>query len=74
MHITNTVVNEKFLKLIYALLRTHRHENHSNRSYGEKETTTEKFILYEKNKTIAFIYFNYIKACIEYSREIYKSY
>jgi hypothetical protein len=51
----------KGLKLIYVSLRTYRRDKHTNRSYGEKETTTVRFTLYEKKKTIGFIYFNLIK-------------
>jgi hypothetical protein len=49
-------------ELINALLRTHKHKKHPNRSYDERETTTERFVLNEKKKTISFICFNnYIK-------------
>ena len=54
------------------LLRTHRHEKHANRSYNEKDTTTDRFNLYVEKKTIVFIYF--IKVYIEYSIQISKSY
>ena len=57
------------LKMFYALLRTHRREKHANRSYGEKDTPTDRFFL--KKKTIGFIYFNY-KTYIGYFRELSK--
>jgi hypothetical protein len=52
--------SKKVLKTFYTLLRTHRRKKHTNQSYGAKEITTVGFILYEKKKTIGFIYFNYI--------------
>ena len=30
------------------LLRTHSHEKHSNRSYGEKDTSTDRFAIEKK--------------------------
>ena len=45
---------------------TQRREKHANRSYGWKDTTTERFALYVENKTIGFIYFNYIEAYINW--------
>ena len=36
------------LKMFYALLRTHRREKHANRSYGEKDTPTDRFVLKSK--------------------------
>ena len=56
--------NEKFVKRIYVSLRTHRREEHANRSFGEKDTSTGRSALYMENKTTGFIYFNYIKAYI----------
>ena len=51
---------------IYALLWSHRREKHTNRSYDWKDTTTERFALYAEKKTIGFIYFDYIKAYINW--------
>ena len=45
--------------MLYMLLQTHGREKHSNRSYGEKDTFTNRFALYMEKKTIGFIYFNY---------------
>ena len=45
--------------MFYTLLRTHRREKHANWSYGEKDTSTDKFALYVEKNTIGFIYFNY---------------
>ena len=45
---------------------THRHEEHTNRSYGLKETATERSTHKRKYKTISFMCFNYIKAYINW--------
>ena len=45
--------------MFYTLLQTHRHEKHTNRSYNEKDTSSDGFALYVEKKTIGFIYFNY---------------
>ena len=50
----------------YASLRTHSHERHANRNFGEKDTSTDRSTLYAEKKTIGFIYFNYIKAYINW--------
>ena len=57
--------------MFYMLLRTHRREKHANRSFGEKNTSTDRFALYVEKKTIGFIYFNY-KTYIRYFKEISK--
>ena len=44
------------------MLRTHRREKHSNRSYGEKDTPTGR----SSHKTISFMCFNYIITYIRY--------
>ena len=46
----NVKFDEKFVKRIYVLLRTHRRETHSNRSYGGKDTSTKRFALYAEKK------------------------
>ena len=50
--------------MFYTLLRTHRREKHANRSYDEKDTSTDRFALYMEKKTIGFMYFNYINSYI----------
>ena len=44
----NTPINEKIRNLIYALLRSHTRERHTNRSYGKTETSIEGFTLERK--------------------------
>ena len=39
------ISSEKILKMFYMLLRTRIRKKHSNRSYGEKDTSTDKFAL-----------------------------
>ena len=58
--------DEKFVKQIYVSLWTHRREDHSNRSYGLKETATERSIHKRKYQTISFMCSNYIKAYIDW--------
>ena len=57
---------KKFEIRFYASLQTHRRERHANQSFGEKDTSTDTFALYAEKKTICFIYFNYIKAYINW--------
>jgi hypothetical protein len=37
--------SKKVLKTVYTVLQTHRRKKHTNRSYGERETITEKITL-----------------------------
>jgi hypothetical protein len=41
-------------KLIDELLRTQRHEKHANRSYGEKEASTQSFIVFKRKGPYAW--------------------
>jgi hypothetical protein len=52
--------------MFYTFLRTHRRGRHANRSYGKKDTPTDRFT----HKTISFMYLNGIKTYIRYFIEI----
>ena len=41
-------------------------KKHSNQSFGKKDTSIDRFALYAEKKAISFIYFNYIKAYINW--------
>ena len=51
---------------ICVLLWSHRCEEHANQIYGEKDTTTKRSTHKTKYKMISFIYFNCIKAYINW--------
>ena len=41
-------------------------KKHANRSFDEKDTSTDRFALYAKKKAIGLIYFNFINSYIRY--------